>query len=76
MDYSLPGSSIHEILQAIILEWTAMLSSRGSSSPRDRTHVSMPPALAGRFFTTTATWGWGEMVIFQMYSQSEVSKMY
>ena len=31
MDYSLPGSSIHRILQARILEWVAMPSSRGSS---------------------------------------------
>ena len=38
--YSLLGSSVHGILQAIILEWVAMLSSRGSSRPRDRTSVS------------------------------------
>ena len=50
-DCSLPGSSVHGILQARILEWVAMLSSRGSSRPSDRT-----PALAGRFFTTSATW--------------------
>ena len=31
MDYILPGSSVHGILQARILEWVAMLSSRGSS---------------------------------------------
>ena len=35
MDCSLPGSSVHGILQARILEWVAMLSSRGSSWPRD-----------------------------------------
>ena len=35
--YSLPGSSVHGILQARILEWVAMPSSRGSSQPRDRT---------------------------------------
>ena len=40
MDYSLPGSSVHEILQARILEWVAMASFRGSSQPRDRTCVS------------------------------------
>ena len=40
MDYSLPGSSVHGILQARILEWVAMPSSRGSSQPRDWTHVS------------------------------------
>ena len=36
MDYSLPGSSVHGILQARILEWVAMPSSRGSSQPRDQ----------------------------------------
>ena len=39
-DCNPPGSSIHGILQASILEWVAMLSSRGSSQPRDRTCVS------------------------------------
>ena len=34
-----PGSSVHGILQARILEWVAMPSSRGSSWPRDRTHI-------------------------------------
>ena len=40
MDCSLPGSSFHRILQARILEWVAMLSSRGSSWPRDQICVS------------------------------------
>ena len=40
MDYSPPGSSVHGILQARILEWVATLSSRGSSQPRDQSHVS------------------------------------
>ena len=35
-----PGSSVHGTLQARILEWVAMLSSRGSSQPRDQTQVS------------------------------------
>ena len=34
-----PGSSVHGILQARMLEWVAMLSSRGSSQPRDQTQV-------------------------------------
>ena len=37
MDRSLPGSSVHEILQARVPEWVAMPSSRGSSQSRDRT---------------------------------------
>ena len=35
MDYSLPGSSVHGIFQAIVLEWIAIYFSRGSSQPRD-----------------------------------------
>ena len=35
MDYSLPGSSVHGILQAWILEWVAMPSARGLSQHRD-----------------------------------------
>ena len=37
MDYSLPGSSVHGIIQARILEWVAMPSSKGSSGLRDQT---------------------------------------
>ena len=50
MDYSLPGSSVHGILQARILEWVAISFSRRPSQPRDGTHVSCTsPALAGGF---------------------------
>ena len=45
MDCSPPGSSVHGILQARILEWVAMPSSRGSSKPRDQTVSSVAPAL-------------------------------
>ena len=48
MDCSLPCFSIHGILQAGILEWDAVPSSRGSSQPRDQTQVSFT---AGRFLT-------------------------
>ena len=48
MDCGLPGSSVHGILQARILEWIAIPFSRGSFWPRDRTRVS---CIAGRFFT-------------------------
>ena len=40
MDCSLPGSSVHGIFQARILEWVAISFSRGTSRPRDRTPVS------------------------------------
>ena len=56
MDCSLSGSSVHGILQASILEWVAMPSSRGSFRPRDQILISMSPALAGGFFTISATW--------------------
>ena len=39
-DSSPPGSSVHGILQVRILQWVAIFSSRGSSQPRDWTHVS------------------------------------
>ena len=51
MDYSLPGFSVHEILQARILEWAAMPSPKGSSWLRDWTWVSCGSCLPGRFFT-------------------------
>ena len=40
MDCSPPGFSVHGILQARIVEWVAIPSSRGSSQPRDQTQVS------------------------------------
>ena len=51
MDCSPPGSSVHGILQARILEWVAIPFSGGSSWPRDWTQVS---CIAGLFFTTWA----------------------
>ena len=47
MDCSLPGSSLHEIVHARVLEWVAISSSRGSSQPRDQTQVSR---IVGRRF--------------------------
>ena len=40
MDWSPPGSSVHGIPQAKVLEWVAMPSSRKSSQPRDQTRIS------------------------------------
>ena len=53
MDYSLPDSSVHGILQARVLEWVAISFSRGCSRPRDWTWVS---CVAGRLFYHLATW--------------------
>ena len=52
MDCSPPGSSVHGISQARILEWVAISFSRGSSWSRDRSQVS---CIAGRFFTVWTT---------------------
>ena len=52
MDCSPPGSPIHGIFQARMLEWVAIAFSRGSSQHRDQTQVS---CIAGRFFTIWAT---------------------
>ena len=50
LDYSSPGFPVLGILQARILEWVSMPSSKGSNVG------SMLPALTGGFFTTSATW--------------------
>ena len=58
VDCSLPGSSVHGIFQAIVLEWIAISFSSGSSQPRDWTQVS---CIVVRRFTIWATrevdWG-------------------
>ena len=48
MDCSLPGSSVHGILQARILEWVAMPCSRASSQPRMESK-SLPSSCTGRW---------------------------
>ena len=48
MDCSLPGSSVHGILKARILEWVAISSSSGSSQIRDQTHVSQVSCFDGQ----------------------------
>ena len=52
MDCGPPGSSVHGILQARMLEWVAILFSRGSFWPRDQTQVS---CIAGTFSTIWST---------------------
>ena len=63
-DSSPPGSSVHGISQARILEWVAMPFSRGSSWPRNRTRVSW---IAGRFFNSWAT----REALFKVYYSSK-----
>ena len=72
MDCSLPGSSVHGILQTRILEWVAISSSRGSSPPRDWTCVSYiyvhwqaPPP--GKPYDWVMTNGmWAEVIEFSL----------
>ena len=52
MDYSLPGSSVHEILQVRMLEWVAISFSGGSPQPRKWTWVS---CIEDKLFTIWAT---------------------
>ena len=61
MDCSPPGSSVHGILQATILEWVAIPFSRGSSQPRDWTQVSSSLDTKGRKETVS---------IFLMFSSA------
>ena len=44
MDCSLPGSSVHGVFQARVLEWIAISFAKGSSQPRNRTQVSFKQA--------------------------------
>ena len=64
----LPGSSVHGILQARILEWGAIPFSRGSSRPRGWNRVSH---IAGRFFTNWATREAQKATIFQFKKEEE-----
>ena len=56
MDHSLPGSSVRGILQRRILEWVVMPSSRDLPDPGIETGSLTSAALAGGFFTTSASW--------------------
>ena len=56
MDCSPPGSSVHVILQVRILEWVAISFFRGSSWPRDRTHISYITCIGRQFFITSTMW--------------------
>ena len=78
MDCSPPGSSVHRILQARILEWVAISFSRGSCWPRNWTQAS---CIAGKwFFTSWATsetfWNrdiWDKGYVFMSWVSLELS---
>ena len=56
MDCRPPGSSVHIIFQARILEWGAISSSRGSSQPRDWTYISYISCIGLQILYHWATW--------------------
>ena len=55
MDGSPPGSSVHGIFQARILEWVSIPFSRGSFPPRDQTCVCYVSCIAGRSFAAESS---------------------
>ena len=73
VDSSPPGSSVHGILKARILEQVAMHSSRVSFNPWIEPMSLMSPALTGRFFTPNATW---EVVLFTYSEAFKISPFF
>ena len=63
MEWGPPGSSVHRISQATILEWVVISFSRGSLWPRSQTWVSWVSCITGGFFTVWATRG----ALFEVY---------
>ena len=55
MDYSLPGSSVHGIPQARILEWVVDSSSKGSFQPRDQSHIFYVSCIGGQILYHTGS---------------------
>ena len=56
VDWGLPGSSVHGIFQARILEQVAISYSRGSSQPKDRAYVSCVSCIGRLILYHLATW--------------------
>ena len=69
IDFRLPGSSVHEILQARILKWVAIHFSRGSSQPRDQIHI----CIVGRFFVV---WDARKALVFQYSTLKSIEVQY
>ena len=68
MDCSPPSSSVHGILQAKLLGWVAISSSRGSSQPRDQTRVSYVSCISGHILYQVPFGGyspWGRKIVGQ-----------
>ena len=71
MAHSPPGSSVHGIVQARILECVALPFSRRSSQPRDGTQVS---CIAGGFFTVWAIYVWIAVYFYLQQWYSDAAK--
>ena len=73
IDCSLPGSSVHGIVQVRILEWVPC--SPPGDLPDSGTEPISPvsPALAGGFFTTSATWEAKNYINYALYSKFQLS---
>ena len=56
MDCSPPGSSVHGILQARILDWVAISSCRGASRSKNRTHMSYGSCAGRQILYPSTTW--------------------
>ena len=78
MDCSLPGSSVHEIFQARLLEWLPLTNPGDIPDLGIELTSLVSPALAGRFFTTCAPWEFPEHVpgIYQIQGVRELKNFY
>ena len=76
-DWNLPGSSVHGILQARILEWVAISSSRGSYRPRDQTRVSCGSCIGRQVFYLRQSCDFTIILIcFKTYEPSSILRPY
>ena len=64
----LPGSCVHGIFQARVLEWVAISLSRGSFRPKDQIHIFSMSCITGRFFTHLATYETLYYYLFSVFS--------
>ena len=74
MDCSPPGSSVHGILQARILEWVVISFSRGSSWPRDRICIPCISCTGRQIFYHCATWEAPMLLLILRHLQRRVFK--
>ena len=73
MECSLPGSSVHGVLQAKILEWVAISHSRDLSNPgiKSLSHVS---CIGRQVLSTSVTWEAQNVLVFLICSVTDLKK--